>query len=425
MEKLNNVMSEAARLSRTAKLWAQYYNQVMLMHQFVCAEHYGDWALHLDTVREMLPHFHAAGHLAYAKYAHLYVQQISHLEEKMTETKLRQFTSLGNFTVRLSDKLWADIWTDMTIEQVLMRAMKTSGWVTCGRRMTDAVLSHWVEGMPVCTELIHRFEEFCGSHFSTSEQHVDLRQSHQLRDKKDVEKLREWLSVHHPLPQNQELVSIATSVVANEAINCDAAVEIGTQAMNKLVGKPFGEVKLRRKDRVLPLGTVNNSVKVRDEVIPVNTMQLFNRIICVVKSDADFASHLEYELAPRPLSLFDEISMRKTEKSVMYSIIESLCECENAHPTNSTIVVDGGYLLHRVVWPEHGLYSDLYRTYVSDAQKHFSPNCYAMANFLMGTAMHQVLKVLSKNEEPENHFHQHQQQQKNTLYVFIIKFNSG
>ena len=30
-----------------------------------------------ETVREMIPHVHAAGHLAYAKYTHLYLQQKS------------------------------------------------------------------------------------------------------------------------------------------------------------------------------------------------------------------------------------------------------------------------------------------------------------------------------------------------------------
>ena len=74
-------------------------------------------------------------------------------------------------------------------------------------------------------------------------------------------------------------------------------------------------------------------------------MQLFNRIICVIKSDEDFASCLEYELAPRPLPLFDELSMRKTEKAVMYSVIESYSGCELTYPKESMFVVDEGYLL--------------------------------------------------------------------------------
>ena len=74
-------------------------------------------------------------------------------------------------------------------------------------------------------------------------------------------------------------------------------------------------------------------------------MQLFNRIVCVIKSDEDFASCLEYELAPRPLSLCDEISMRKTQKSVMYDVIESVVDSQQTYPEDSRIVLDGGYLL--------------------------------------------------------------------------------
>lgn len=118
--------------------------------------------------------------------------------------------------------------------------------------------------------------------------------------------------------------------------------------MKKMVGKSFGDIVLRRKDRVLPLSTVNSSVKVRDEDIPVDTMHLFHRILCVIKSDEEFAPYLHYELAPRPLFLFDEISMRKTEKSVMYSVIEKYADCNKALPTNATFVIDGGYLLRKV-----------------------------------------------------------------------------
>ena len=378
IEKLEAVKLQAANTSRTAKLWVQYFNQVTLMREFVRAERCGDWQLHLETIRGMIPHFHAAGHLAYAKYAHLYLQQMSKLDAKMTPAEFQKFSSMGNFTIRRSDKMWAGVWTDMTIEQVLMRAIKTSGGLTRGRGMTDSVLNRWVLGMPGCTELNHRFEEFCGVSFTTSEEHVELRKSRQFRDNQDVEKLFAWLTVHSPLPQSHELMSIGSGVVGNDSINCDSAVEIGTEAMKKLTGKTFGDVQLHRKDRVLPLATVGNSVKVRDEIIPVNTMQLFNRIICVIKSDEDFASCLEYELAPRPLSLFDDISMRKTEKAVLYRVIESYAASEQTYPKDSMCVVDGGYLLRRVVWPQHGTYSDVYSAYVSYVQRHYGTTSYVI-----------------------------------------------
>ncbi|XP_028418322.1 uncharacterized protein LOC114543611 [Dendronephthya gigantea] len=370
IEKIEAVQLSASNESRTAALWVQYI-KVMLMRDFIRAERCGDWKLHLVTIRKMLPYFHASAHLAYAKCAHLYIQQMSTLEEKMLPNEFEAFTSKGYFTVRRTDKMWAGVWTDMTIEQVLMRAMKTSGGLTRGRGMTESVVSRWVLGMPGCSEITQHFEAFCDVTFTTSEQHVELRMSRQLRDQKDVDTLLQWLMVHSPMMSTKELMSIATGVVADNTINCDAAVKVGTEAMQKILGKTFGDIQLHRKDKVLPLSCVNNSVKVREEVIPVNTMQLFNRIVCVIKTDEDFASCLEYELAPRPLSLFDEISMRKTQKSVMYDVIESVADSQQTYPAGSTVVLDGGYLLRRVIWPQHGSYSDIYSSYVTYVQKHY------------------------------------------------------
>ena len=98
----------------------------MLMRRFIRAERCGHLTLHLDTVREMIPHFLAAGHLAYATCAHLYLQMYD-LENIMTRDEFQEFSSSGSFIIRRSAKLWAGVWSDMTIEQVLMRAMKSSG----------------------------------------------------------------------------------------------------------------------------------------------------------------------------------------------------------------------------------------------------------------------------------------------------------
>ena len=126
------------------------------MRRFIRAERCGYWTLHLETVREMLPHFLATGHLAYAKYAHLYLQQMYDLENKMTHDEFQEFSSSGSFTIRRrpSAKLWTGVWNDMTIEQVLMRAMKSSGGITHGRGLIDSALSRWVLGKPSCIFLL-------------------------------------------------------------------------------------------------------------------------------------------------------------------------------------------------------------------------------------------------------------------------------
>lgn len=66
----------------TARLWLQYMDFVALLRQFIQAERTGNWELHLQSLREMLPIFAAAGHNLYAKSVYIYLQQMLQLDAK-------------------------------------------------------------------------------------------------------------------------------------------------------------------------------------------------------------------------------------------------------------------------------------------------------------------------------------------------------
>jgi len=67
-------MCETESKGPTAKLWIQYMRMVNLAKEFVFAERTGNFELHLKCISDMIPFFHAAGHIHYAKTAHLYLQ---------------------------------------------------------------------------------------------------------------------------------------------------------------------------------------------------------------------------------------------------------------------------------------------------------------------------------------------------------------
>lgn len=98
--------------------------------------------------------------------------------------------------------------------------------------------------MPGCSQITQHFEAFCGVTYTTSEQHVEMRKSRQLRDVKDIDALLYWLTIHNPLSSNGESMSIATGVVGDSTVNCDSVVEVGTAAIQKILGKTFGEIHL-------------------------------------------------------------------------------------------------------------------------------------------------------------------------------------
>ena len=111
--------------NRTAKLWMQYMNMVDIFKKFIKAERLGKWDLHLEAAQDMLPYIAATGHNNYLKSVHLYLQKMSRLPEEHPD--VFEYFKEGLHVTRRSDREWAGLSTDLIIEQVLMRSMKTSG----------------------------------------------------------------------------------------------------------------------------------------------------------------------------------------------------------------------------------------------------------------------------------------------------------
>ncbi|GBN20208.1 hypothetical protein AVEN_149938-1 [Araneus ventricosus] len=87
----------------------------------------------------------------------------------------------------------------------------------------------------------------------------------------------------------------------------------------ELAGGNFGNVKFKRKDKVITLASVNNSAKIGKEKITVDPLTLFHRICVAKQSDEDLKMFFTFELSPSPLSLFNEEGMRKGTKSSLFS----------------------------------------------------------------------------------------------------------
>lgn len=85
------------------------------------------------------------------------------------------------------------------------------------------------------------------------------------------------------------------------------------------------DVKLKRMNRVISLEYSNKtSIFIRDDIIPIDPLLLFQRIMLKMKSGEELKECFKYELAPMPLSLFDETGqMRKRKKSILYDIFPS------------------------------------------------------------------------------------------------------
>ena len=178
-------------IGKTVQLWLQYMSTVDILKRFLKAERTGNLLLHLSVVHEMLPYLAAAGHNFYTKSAYLYLQLMNQLEEAHPEV-FKSFTG-GHHVVRRSNRCWAGISSDSTIEQTLMRGAKTSGGLTRGRGITELERAKWVFCMQACAQVSTAMQEVTGTRRLTSDQHVEMGSPRSAKDTKDMMVLTTYL----------------------------------------------------------------------------------------------------------------------------------------------------------------------------------------------------------------------------------------
>ncbi|CAG4972676.1 unnamed protein product [Parnassius apollo] len=258
----------------------------------------------------------------------------------------------------------------MVIEQSMMKCMKTDGGVARGRSTQESVISKWAYGMHTMNTVYEVLEDLANVRMDKTDQHVDASDSRIKRDIEDINKLLEWLLSHDPFPVIPKIMSISIGVVGNDKINFHNARAVGLASISKMTGQTFNNIKLKRADRVLPLFSASSVIKVHDEKVPIDPVLLFQRMSITQTFEDTLETFFAYELAPYPLTLFDAVGMRKTMKSALYNCFDCLnFDIEN---TNSIYIIDGGYLLHRVVWDRDETFQTIFEKYVQYVQTFWS-----------------------------------------------------
>ena len=113
---------------------------------------------------------------------------------------------------------------------------------------------------------------------------------------------------------------------------------------------------------------LQKSVKCKNEIVHFDPFRLFSRLISIAEQTKKIKENFKYELLQEPTSLFKDGFMRESHKSDLKNIL-----IENAHnfetyPANK-FVVDGGALLHQVLWNKNCSYSVVIDQYCDYIQK--------------------------------------------------------
>ena len=116
----------------------------------------------------------------------------------------------GLHVVRRSDRYWAGLSSNLIIEQVLMRSMKTSGGLTRGRGTTEQQRLIWLLSMPACAEVNKSMQELTGVSYNTGEQNKDITKARMARDWKDTTTVLKYLQDKNPFTSDTSLRNIST-----------------------------------------------------------------------------------------------------------------------------------------------------------------------------------------------------------------------
>ena len=148
----------------------------------------------------------------------------------------------------------------------------------------------------------------------TSDQHIELGISWCKRDFEDLSKIQVWFSQHEPFNMNERrLRSLSSGLTATDSddVNCHRTEDVGAKIQQQLDNVCVTEATIKRSEQVKSLDHLYPGVQVDKKKIYIN---LFSRLIAVVRREEDMQPFFDYELTTIPTSLFEDNIMRKTNK---------------------------------------------------------------------------------------------------------------
>ena len=361
---------ESLQESRTAKLWVEYMKMVDILRTFIKAERTGDWKLHLQAVYDMLPYFAASGHNLYTKSAYLYLQMMQDLEN--THPDVHQKFMEGYHVIRRSDRYWAGLSSDLIIEQVLMRSVKTSGGLTRGRGVGEIQHLVWLLSMPARAEMHNAMLDLTGVQHTPSEQHKEVSKSRQKRDVTDTTTVLRFLAYHNPFSDDLSLRNLANGLTASSKVNVDQAKEIGDKIIKSIVGKTTQNLTFKRKNQAVNLKHDTSTVEINDEIVSIDPQLLFQRLIAVRDKVDDTVGLFKYELCSYPAALFEpSLLPREATKSELADALWDMVGENQEGPSDDVqYVIDGGAFLQRIPWTRGQTYDSILDSYCDFISKY-------------------------------------------------------
>ena len=262
---------------------------------------------------------------------------------------------------------WSGIWSDMCIEQTLMRTSKSDGGLSGGRfRNGESAHRCWIQTLSHLS-LINRMSQ---QKEAPRNVHRDLAKAQRLADEKAIALVSNWLEEMKPFDgSNAEsiLLSFSTGFISKsgDGINPEKACEVGREIQSKLDGKAASD-RLEKKSKIKSLVELR---KHNTLGINANDLKYFNRLVIFAQRESDLEKSLgQHELTPIPLALFSEKDQLMYEGDKATFVQKCLKDNVMPHDIKTrnidTLVVDGGWLLRQNKWESGKTWGDIISGYV-------------------------------------------------------------
>ena len=124
--------------------------------------------------------FASSSHITYAKSARMYIQQMQSIADEYPW--LYEKFVAGFHAFRRSDRHWSDLWSDLVIEQTLMRSIKTHDGLTKGQGVSESVRHMWILSINHTSSVHRSMMDLMDMIVKTDNQHLDVTESRRKQD---------------------------------------------------------------------------------------------------------------------------------------------------------------------------------------------------------------------------------------------------
>ena len=368
VEQFDEFKAEGRKASYMFAFWDEYLEMVSLMHSFIRAERSGDWSLHLNATAGMMPYFCAMDRMNYSRWLPIYLADMNSLPE-MHPVVFEEFMN-GNHAVSRSKQAFAQVWTDMALEQSVNLDSKRKGGII-GISRKPGALERWFLTSHERTAITTALKQMCDLDDSESQTlHKDCSSGRIKRDEEDVIKLMDPFTsefMANPFvfevqsdtdDKPIDLSNFATGVLAPQKVtdrlitakkigqdHIDVFIKERLETREKRFWDPFKQLKIATFASLSKTSTARTA---EEKAVSISAdRDLFGRLIIAAKSRAiDLKEVFSYELSSVPFALsHKDGSLRKSEKSVLMSILEERVHVYPQLPSEgdvpTAVMIDG------------------------------------------------------------------------------------